>query len=148
MPLAKLRINLQTLAVFLIILRFPHLFLIASLLMGSIGSLQSDAVVRALAVVEVDKSSYMLQSLLKRLETPVLTIFALTLDDAVHALCEGVVGGLVVLGHRDLYAMFLQFLHIEVAAIRDATVRVVDESREVASTGLSYGHAQGFESEY
>ena len=64
MPLAKLRINLQTLAVFLIILRFPHLFLIASLLMGSIGSLQSDAVVRALAVVEVDKSSYMLQSLL------------------------------------------------------------------------------------
>ena len=35
MPLAKLRINLQTLAVFLIILRFPHLFLIASLLMGT-----------------------------------------------------------------------------------------------------------------
>ena len=64
MPPAKLGIILQTLFIFLINLRFPHPSLLTSLLMGYIRSLQSDTVVRALAVIEVDKSSYMLQSLL------------------------------------------------------------------------------------
>ena len=58
MPSAKLGIILQTLFIFLINLRFPHPSLLTSLLMGYIRSLQSDAVVRALAVIEVDKSSY------------------------------------------------------------------------------------------
>ena len=147
MPPAKLGINLQTLVIFLINLRFPHPFLFTSLLMGIVWSLQSYTVVEALAVVEVDKSSYLVQRLLKRIKTPVLTIYALTLDDTVHALCKGVIGGFVVLRHRDLYAVLLQFLHIEVAAVLDAAVRVVDESGEVASTSLFYGHAEGFESE-
>jgi len=144
---AKLGINLQTLVIFPINLRFPHLFLFTGLLMDSVGCLQSDAVVKALAVVEVDKSSYLLQSLLKRLKTSVLTVYALILDNAVHTLCKGVVGGLVVLRHRDLYAVLLQFLHVEVAAVLDAAVRVVDESREITSASLFDGHAESFESE-
>ncbi len=76
MPSAKLGIILQTLFIFLINLRSPHPSLLTGLLIGGIRSLQSDAVVRALAVVEVDKSSYMLQSLLVRFKTPVLAIHA------------------------------------------------------------------------
>ena len=147
MPPAKLGINLQTLVIFLINLRFPHLFLFTCLLMGVVRSLQSDAVVRALAIVKEDEALNLLQGLLIRLKTSVLTIYTLTLDDAVHTLCKGIVGGFVVLRHRDLYAMFLQFLHIEVAAVLDAAVRVVDESGEVTSSGLFDGHAEGFESE-
>ena len=147
MPPAKLGINLQTLVIFLINLRFPHLFLFTCLLMDSVRCLQSDAVVRALAVVEEYEPLYLLQRLLVRVETPVLTICALTLDDAVHALCKGIVGGFVVLRHRYLYAMFLQFLHIKVATVLDAAIRVVDESGEVTSSGLFDGHAEGFESE-
>ena len=148
MPPAKLGINLQTLVIFLINLRFPHLFLLTSLLMGVVWSLQAYTIVWALAVVEENEALNLLQSLLIRLKTSVLTIYALILDDAVHALCKGIVGRFVVLRHRDLYAVFLQFLHIQVAAVLDATVRVVDESREVTSASLFYGHAEGFESEY
>ena len=49
--------------------------------------------------VEEDEALYLLQGLLIRLKTPVLTIYALTLDDAVHTLCKGIVGGFVVLRH-------------------------------------------------
>ena len=122
MPPAKLGINLQTLVIFLINLRFPHLFLLTSLLMGVVWSLQADAVVRTLAVVEVDKPPNLLQGLLKRLKTPVLTVYALALDDAVHALSKGIVGRLIVLRHRDLYPVLLQLFHIEVAAVLDAAV--------------------------
>ena len=148
MPPAKLGINLQTLVIFLINLRFPHLFLFTGLLMHGIGRLQSDTVVRALAVVELYEGLYLLLSLLKRLKTPVLTIYALTLDDAVHALCKGVVGGLVVLRHRDLYLVFLQFLHIEVTAVLYAPVRMVNKFWKFTSASLFYGHAEGFEGEY
>ena len=103
MPPAKLGINLQTLVIFLINLRFPHLFLLTSLLMGVVWSLQAYTIVWALAVVEENEALNLLQSLLIRLKTSVLTIYALILDDAVHALCKGIVGGLVVLRHRDLY---------------------------------------------
>ena len=96
--------------------------------MGIIGGLQSDTVVKALAVIEDYEKPYLLQSLLKRLKAPVLTICTLAFDDAVHTLCKGVVGRFVVLRHRYLYAMLLQLLHIEVAAVLDAAVRVVDES--------------------
>ena len=65
MPPAKLGINLQTLVIFLINLRFPHLFLFTCLLMGVVRSLQSDAVVRASAVVEENEAFYLLQGLLK-----------------------------------------------------------------------------------
>ena len=98
--------------------------------MGSVGSLQSDAVVRTLTIVEGNEAVNLLQCFLKRIKTSFLTVYALTLDDAVHALCKGIVGGFVVLRHRDLYAILLQFLHIEVAAVLDTAVRVVDVSPE------------------
>ena len=60
MPPAKLGINLQTLVIFLINLRFPHPFLFTSLLMGSSGSLQSDAVVGTLTIVEGDEELHLL----------------------------------------------------------------------------------------
>ena len=115
--------------------------------MGILRSLIPNTHMRALVVVEVDEALYLLQGLPIRFETPVLTIYALSLDRAVHTLCNAVVGRLVVLRHRDLYAVFLQFLHVEVAAVLDTAVRVVDESREVTSASLFYGHAEGFERE-
>ena len=115
--------------------------------MDGVWRLQPDAVVRASAVVEEDEAPYLLQGLLIRLKTPVLPVYALVLDDAVHTLCKGVVGRLVVLCHGYLYAVLLQLLHIEVAAVLDAPVRVMDEPREVTSSSLLYGHAEGFERE-
>ena len=115
--------------------------------MSVVWSLQSDAVVRPPAVIEDDEALYLFQSLLIRLKTPVLTVYALALDRAVHTLCYGIVSGFVVLRHRDLYAVFLQFLHIEVTTVLDAAIRVVDESGEATSTSLFYGHAEGFERE-
>ena len=115
--------------------------------MSVIWSLQPDAVVRPSAIVEDNEALYLFQSLLIRLKTPFLTVYTLALDRAVHTLCNGIVGGFVVLCHRDLYVVLLQFLHIEVAAVLDAAIRVVDESGEVTSTGLSDGHAEGFERE-
>ena len=116
--------------------------------MDSVGRLQSDAVVRTLTVVEVDKPPNLLQGLLKRLKTPVLTVYALALDNAVHALCKGIVGGLVVLRHRDLYLVLLQLFYIEVTAVLYASVRMVNKFGEFTSASLLYGHAEGFESEY
>ena len=115
--------------------------------MDGIGSLQSDAVVGTLTIVEGNEATYLLQSLFICLETPFLAVYTLTLNNTIYALRKSIVGRLVVLCHRYPYAMFLQLLHVEVAAVLDAAVRVVDESGEVASTGLFYGHAEGFERE-
>jgi len=115
--------------------------------MRIVWRLQSDAVMWALGIVEEDEAFYLLQSLLIRLKASVLTIYALTLDDAVHTLCKGIVSGFVVLCHRDLYTMLLQFVHVEVAAVLDAAVGVMDKSGEVTSSSLFYGHAEGFERE-
>ena len=115
--------------------------------MGGVGSLQPDAVVRPPAVVEDDEALNLLQSLPVRPETPVLTVGALALDGAVHALCDGVVRGFAVLRHRYPYAVLLQFLHVEVAAVLDPPVGVVDKPGEVTSSSLSDGHAECFEGE-
>ena len=115
--------------------------------MDSVGRLQSDAVVRTLTVVEVDKPPNLLQGLLKRLKTPVLTVYALALDNAVHALCKGIVSGFIVLRHRDLYLVLLQLFYIEVTAVLYASVRMVNKFGEFTSASLFYGHAEGFERE-
>ncbi len=67
--------------------------------MGDVGSLQSDAVVRAPAIVEQDEAPYLLHSLLVRCKAPFLAIDALILDSLVHALRYTIVSGLVVLRH-------------------------------------------------
>ena len=144
---AKLGINLQILSILRINFVLPHLFLFTCLLMHGIRSLQPDAVVWASAVVEEDEALYLLLCFLIGLKTPFLTVYALALNHAVDAFCKGVVGGFVVLCHRDLYAVLLQFLNVEVTAVLDAAVRVVDKSAEVTSAGLFYGHAEGFECE-
>ena len=110
--------------------------------MDGIWSLQADAVVRTPTVVKLDEAPDLLQSLLVRLEAPLLTVHALMLDGAVHTLGDGVVRRLVVLRHRDQYAMPLQFLHIEIAAVLHAAVGVVDETGKVATTCLSYSHTE------
>ena len=61
--------------------------------MGYIRSLQTNAIVKALAVIEKDKAANMLQSLLVRRETSFLTVYALALDDAVHAFGNAIIGG-------------------------------------------------------
>ena len=90
--------------------------------MDGVGSLQSYAVMRTLVIVEVYEALYLLQSFLVCLETLVLAIWTFTLDNAVHTLCNGIVSGFVVLRHGYLYAVFLQFLHIEIAAVLYASV--------------------------
>ena len=68
--------------------------------MDGIWSLQSDAVVGTSIVIEENEALNLFQSLL------------LTLDNAVYTLCKGIVSRLIVLRHRYLYAVLLQFLHI------------------------------------
>ena len=41
----------------------------------------------------------------------------------------------------------LKAFHVEVAAVLDAAVGVMDKSGEVTSSSLFYGHAEGFERE-
>ena len=80
--------------------------------MDGIWSLQSDAVVGTLTIVECNEAPNLLQSLFIRIKPSVLTVYALTLDNAVYTLCKGIVSRLIVLRHRYLYAVLLQFLHI------------------------------------
>ena len=112
---------------FLINFCFPHLPLFSLLLVDAVRSLVPDAHVRASAVIESYEAADVLQGFPIRREAPFLTVDALAFDDAVHALRNAVVGGLVVLGHRYLYAVLLQLLHIQVAAVLHAAVGVVDE---------------------
>ena len=89
MPPAKLGINLQTLVIFLIILRFPHLFLLTTLLMDSVRCLQSDAVVRALAIVKEDEALNLLQGLLIRLKRYTLSPLMMPFTRSARALSVG-----------------------------------------------------------
>ena len=98
--------------VFMISFRFPQLLLFSLLLMDAVGGLVPDAHVRASAVVESYEASDVFQSLTISREAPLLAVYALTFDDAVHTLRNAVVGGLVVLGHRYQDAVLLQLLHI------------------------------------
>ena len=59
-PPAKLWINLQTLLILAINFVFPHLFLFTGLFMGIFRNLISNAHVRTMVVVEVDKALYLL----------------------------------------------------------------------------------------
>ena len=67
--------------------------------MDAVRSLVPDAHVRAAAVVESDEATDVLQRLPIRREAPFLAIDALILDSFVHALCNAIVSGFVVLRH-------------------------------------------------
>ena len=143
---SKLWINPQSLSISDVVFLLPHLLLLSVLLMNSIGSLHSKTVMRTLAVVEIDESTYLIQSLPVRLETPFLAVYALALDRAVHALSYGVVSRFVVFGHGDSDIVLLQFIYVDVTAVLHATVGVMDESRQITASRLFYGHAESPES--
>ena len=97
---------------FLINLRFPHPLLFSCLPMCGVRSLHSDAVVGALTVIEMNEAFYLLQGILIRRKTTCMPINALSFDDSIHAFGNAIVCGLVILGHRYLYAVFLQLFHV------------------------------------
>ena len=92
-------------------------------------------------VVEGDEARYTLQRVLIRFEAP-LAVDNLSLENTVHTLCDGVVRRLVVLRHAYSYAILLQFVRIGVAAVLYAPVRVMDETFQLVSRGLRYGHLE------
>lgn len=71
-----------------------------------------------------------------------LVVNPLDLEDAVHTLGDGVVGGLVALGHTDADVVFGECVHISVAGVLRAAVGVVYGGAEVAASGRLDGHLQ------
>ena len=67
-------------------------------------------------VVEVDKTAYDLTGMFPGVELT-LAIDTFFLDYAIDALCDGIVRGLVILGHGDGYAIRLEYGDIGVAAV-------------------------------
>ena len=91
------------------------------LLMGLRGCLHANAGVWAAVVVEADEAGDPLPCVTDCLEAP-LTVDDFRLEDAVHAFCNGVVRGLVVLRHGDADAVFPQFVRIGITAVLHAAV--------------------------
>jgi len=85
------------------------------------GGLHADTGVWAGVVIEGDEAGYALQCVMVRLEA-FLAVDHLRLEDAVHTLCNGVVGGLVILRHADIDAVPLQFVRIGITAVLYASV--------------------------
>ena len=110
--------------------------------MDTVGCLVADTHVRTAAVVESNEAFYVSLSGHERLETMLMSVYALAFEDTVHSFCNSVVGRFVVLRHGYLYAVFLKLFHIHVAAILDSAVGMVDESGQIASPRLGDGHAE------
>ena len=109
------------------------------------GYLVSDAHVWSAVVVEVDKAAYDLTGMFPGVELT-LAIDTFFLDYAIDALCDGIVRGLVVFRHADGNAMPPKALHVRVATILHATVRVVYQALQIFTpchlNGLVYGLPQ------
>ncbi len=99
---------------------------------------------RACVVVEADEAGYALQRVVIRLEA-FLAVDDLGLENAVHTLCNGIVGGLVVLRHADPDAVPLQLVRIGIAAVLYASVGVVDEPFQLIGRRLRDGHPEGLQ---
>ena len=95
---------------------FPHFWLFPLLHVRHCGYLVSDAHVWSAVVVEVDKAAYDLTGMFPGVELT-LAIDTFFLDYAIDALCDGIVRGLVILGHGDGYAIRLEYGDIGVAAV-------------------------------
>ena len=129
---------------------FPHLSLLSLLPMNLRWCLVADAHVRTAAVIEMDETGYGLLYLLERWEL-LLWIDILCLYDTIDTLRYRIVRGLVVLGHGDGDAVFLQHSNVCVTTVLHTSVRVVDKPREALTTihlhGLSHGHPQGLQAD-
>lgn len=99
----------------------------------------SIAHVRAFIVVEIYDATYDFPCFLHVLRS-FHAIQPFLLYDAVHAFRYGVVGRLVVLCHRDGGTYRLQQLHIGVAAILRAAVRMVYQLTEISIGSIFYPH--------
>ena len=99
---------------------------------------------RPLIVVEINERRDALPGVVDVLEA-MLTVNDLRLESAVHTLCDGIVRGLVILGHRDAYTILLQFVRIGVTAVLYAPVRVMDESFQFIGRSLRDGHPESLE---
>ena len=108
------------------------------------GSLHADAGVWAGVVIEGDEAGYTLQCIWVRLEA-LLAVDDLGLEDAVHALRNSIVRGLVVLRHANLDAVLLQFVRIGITAVLYASVRVMDESFQLICRSLRDGHPESLQ---
>ena len=122
-------------------LRLPCAALWPMLHVGLGRRLHADAGMRTPVVVEADEGGYALPCVLKALEAA-LAVYDLRLEDSVHTLGDGVVGGLVVFRHAYPYAVLPQFVCIGVAAVLNATVRVMGEPPQLIGRSLRDGHPQ------
>ena len=69
-------------------------------------------------------------------------VYPFRLEDAVHALGDGVVGGLVAFGHADPYVVPDEGVDIAVAGVLRAAVGVVYGGAEIAPSGRLDAHLQ------
>lgn len=105
----------------------------------------TDTHVRSAVVVEVDVALYHARGTLDGLEQP-LPIEAFHFNYPIDTLRHGIVRGLVVFRHADGNAMPPKALHVRVATILHATVRVVYQALQIFTpchlNGLVYGLPQ------
>lgn len=97
---------------------------------------------RAPGVVEPDDSRQLPSCLFPVPETGD-AVEPFDLDDAVHTLGDGVVRGLVALRHADAHSVAPEQVDIVVAAIPGASVRVMDQLRQIVSASPGDALAQG-----
>ena len=119
----------------------PQARLWAGLLMRLGGRLVADTHMRSSIIIEGDKLTDALSRFLYSLIDG-LAIEFLRLDDAINTLCNTIIRRLVILRHTDGYVVVVQLIYIVVTAVLHASVRVVDQLREVIALSLLYGCAQ------
>ena len=96
----------------------------------------TDTHVRSAVVVEVDVALYHARGTLDGLEQP-LPIEAFHFNYPIDTFRHGIVRGLVVFRHADGNAMPPKALHVRVATILHATVRVVYQALQIFTPSSS-----------
>lgn len=96
----------------------------------------TDTHVRSAVVVEVDVALYHARGTLDGLEQP-LPIEAFHFNYPIDTFRHGIVRGLVVFCHADGNAMPPKALHVRVATILHATVRVVYQALQISLPVIS-----------
>ena len=99
--------------------------------MNLVRRLISDAHMRSFIVVEVDKTTNTLPCLLY-IHIRGLPIEFLRLDNAIDALSNAIIRGLVVFCHAYADTKTLQRLYIHITAVLYTSVRVMDQFAQIA----------------
>ena len=119
----------------------PQARLWAGLLMRLGGRFVADTHMRSSIIIEGDKLTDALSRFLYSLIDG-LAIEFLRLDNAINTLRNTVIRRLVILRHTDGYVVVVQLIYIVVTAVLHASVRVVNQLREVIALSLLYGCTQ------